>query len=477
MRIRWQIVSVLVIVSLLVGAGGTYYGMSYFEAAEGNDSKQSVTLSSSDLDKIKKSYQYIKSNYVENVENDDVIEGAIKGMIGTLEDPYSVYMDQETVKEFTESLDSSFEGIGAEVSMQNGKVTIVAPFRDSPAEEAGLKPNDRILMIDDEPTEGLDLHEAVLRIRGEKGSYVKLGIERVGHSQMIDVKVKRDEIPIETVYSDTYEQNGQTIGYVEITSFSEDTAKDFEAELTKLEKDKIDGLIIDVRGNPGGYLQSVEHISQLVIPNTKPYIQIEDRDGNKQQSVSQLEKKKPYPIVGLIDEGSASASEILAAALKENAGYDIVGQNSFGKGTVQQTVNLGDGSQLKLTMFKWLTPDGNWIHNKGVEPSIEVRQPDYYYTSPLTVTEEALSYDMNNEQVKSAQLMLDGLGFAPGRKDGYFSKRTEEAVIAFQRKHDLPTSGKIDEKTAGLIQEKLMDQIRNKENDIQLTTALELFGK
>lgn len=473
--------TVLVTVSLLVGAGGTYLGMEFFENrsySTGSDSKgNSTSLQARDLEKIKKSYEYIRENYVEDVNDRDVIEGAIKGMIGTLEDPYSVYMDQETVKEFTESLDSSFEGIGAEVSMQNGKVTIVAPFKDSPAEKAGLKPNDKVITIDGEPTEGLDLYEAVLKIRGEKGTYVTLGIERAGQSNTIDIKVKRDEIPIETVYAEQQEVNGKTVGIIEITSFSEETAADFEKELKKLEATKIDGLVIDVRGNPGGYLQSVEDIAQLIIPNTKPYILIEDREGNKKQSVSQLKEKKPYPIVGLIDEGSASASEILAAALKENAGYDLVGTNSFGKGTVQQTVNLGDGSQLKLTMFKWLTPDGNWIHEKGVEPTVPVRQPDYYYTSPLTVTEEPFAYDMNNEQIKSAQLMLDGLGFAPGRTDGYFSKQTEKAVLAFQETFDLPTTGKIDEETASKLQEQVLEQIRTHENDTQLQTAIELIAE
>ncbi len=480
MKIRWQIVSILMVLSLLVGAGGTYFALDFFAEPSkitGSDLKNASSLRASDLEKIKKSYEYITNNYVEDVDKREVLEGAIKGMIGTLEDPYSVYMDEDTVKEFTESLDSSFEGIGAEVSMQNGTVTIVAPFKDSPAEKAGLKPNDKVITIDGEPTEGLDLYEAVLKIRGEKGTYVTLGIERAGHSGLIEIKVQRDEIPIETVYADQKEINGKTIGILEITSFSENTAEDFEKELKNLEESNIDGLIIDVRGNPGGYLQSVEEIAELIIPNSKPFIQIEDREGNKQQSVSSLKKKKPYPIVGLIDEGSASASEILAAALKENGGYDLVGTPSFGKGTVQQTVNLGDGSQLKLTMFKWLTPDGNWIHEKGIEPTVLVRQPEYYYTSPLAVADEPLRYDMTSEHIKSAQLMLEGLGFAPGRKDGYFSKQTEKAVLAFQKKYDLPATGEIDEPTAGKLQEQVLEKIRSHEDDVQLQTALELIAQ
>lgn len=483
MKLKWQIVAALVIFSLFIGAGGTYLGMALLDSDEATidhgttKNSKNQALTSKELDKIKKSYEFISGNYVENINNEEVLEGAIKGMIGTLNDPYSVYMDEETVQQFTESLDSSFEGIGAEVSMQGGKVTIVAPFKDSPAEKAGLKPNDKILTIDGKSIDGLDLYEAVLKIRGEKGTTVTLGIERAGVSEPLDIKVKRDEIPIETVYADQMKVNGKTIGLLEITSFSEDTAKDFQEELNALEKKGIDGLVIDVRGNPGGYLESVEHISQILLTDNKPYVQIEDRNGNKQRLISSLKEKKPYPIVGLIDEGSASASEILAAALKEAGGYKLVGVNSFGKGTVQQTVDLGDGSNLKLTMFKWLTPDGNWIHEKGIKPTVKVEQPDYFYANPLTVDKEPLAYDMNNDQVKNAQQMLDGLGFAPGRTDGYFSDETKQAVIAFQKKNNLEATGKIDAETATKLQDNVLAEIRDRSNDLQLKTALELAAE
>ncbi|WP_165820781.1 S41 family peptidase [Pueribacillus theae] len=480
---KWQIVAALVIFSLFIGAGGTYLGMTLLDSNEATvdqgaaKNSKNQALTSKELDKIKKSYEFISGNYVENIDNEEVLEGAIKGMIGTLNDPYSVYMDEETVQQFTESLDSSFEGIGAEVSMQGGKVTIVAPFKDSPAEKAGLKPNDKILTIDGKSIDGLDLYEAVLKIRGEKGTTVTLGIQRAGVSEPLDVKVKRDEIPIETVYADQFNINGKTIGLLEITSFSEETAKDFQEELNALEEKGIDGLVIDVRGNPGGYLESVEHISKILLPGNKPYVQIEDRNGNKQRLISSLKEKKPYPIVGLIDEGSASASEILAAALKEAGGYKLVGVNSFGKGTVQQTVDLGDGSNLKLTMFKWLTPDGNWIHEKGIKPTVKVEQPDYFYANPLTVDKEPLAYDMNNDQVKNAQKMLDGLGFAPGRTDGYFSEETKQAVIAFQKKNKLEATGKIDAETATKLQDNVLAEIRDRSNDLQLKTALELAAE
>ena len=479
-----KLVAIYMALSLLIGAAGTYLGIELIGdndtsnensiISDGNVSGSSK-VEDEDLEKITQAYGLIKERFVESVEEDKLIEGAIKGMVDTLEDPYSVYMDKDTATQFTQSLDSSFEGIGAEVSMVDGKVTIVAPFKDSPAEKAGLKPNDQILTIDGNSIEGLDLYDAVLKIRGEKGSTVSLSVMRPGVTEMLTIEVVRDEIPIETVYSSVKEYKNQKVGYIELTSFAEKTAEDFEAALNNLEKEKIDGLVIDVRGNPGGLLDSVETILKNFITKDKPYVQIENREGEKQRFFSDLDKKKEYPIAVLIDEGSASASEILAGALKEAGGYEIVGDTSFGKGTVQQAVPMEDGSNIKLTMFKWLTPDSNWIHEKGVEPTIPAKQPDYFYSSPIQLEDEELVYDMNSTKVKSAQIMLKGLGFEPGREDGYYSKETETAVKAFQTANELKETGRINKETAGAMEAKLVEKIRAEENDLQLITAIKIL--
>jgi carboxyl-terminal processing protease len=471
------------LLSLLVGAGGTYFGMQMMDSRAmvtdsqlfaGKIGQPIESVSDDELEKIGKAYKIISSQYVEDVDEQKLIEGAIQGMINTLKDPYSVYMNKETAEKFSESLDSSFEGIGAEVSMVDGKVTIVAPFKDSPAEKAGLKPNDQIISVNGESVEGLDLYEAVLKIRGKKGTKVRLEILRPGVKEVLKIDVVRDEIPIETVHADVKKYHGKNVGYIEITSFSENTAQDFKKKLDELEKKNINGLVLDVRGNPGGYLQSVEEILKELVPKDKPYVQIEDRNGEKQRFFSPLSKKKDYPISVLIDRGSASASEILAAALKEAGGYEIVGEKSFGKGTVQQALPMGDGSTIKLTLYKWLTPDGNWIHKKGVEPTVEAKQPEYYYANPIQVEKE-LKFDMNNEQIKNAQIMLKGLGFDPGRTDGYFSKETELAVKAFQKANKLSVTGKIDQKTAQMLDTKIMELIRNGKNDIQLENAMKVL--
>ncbi|MEH7225102.1 S41 family peptidase [Bacillus sp. JJ1566] len=478
-----KIVALYMVLSLLLGASVTFLVVQLLDQNEQplvqqpSQNKEGTTEEDTkNLSKISQAYNMILDSYVEKVDEKQLIEGAIQGMVSTLKDPYSAYMDEETAAQFNESLESSFEGIGAEVSMMEGKVTIVAPFKDSPAEKAGLKPNDQIIKIDGNSIEGLDLYEAVLKIRGEKGTVVTLQVMRPGVTDVMDIKVTRDTIPIETVYTDLKEYNNKKLGYIEITSFAQDTAEDFVVGLNELEDKGMEGLIIDVRGNPGGLLESVEEILKQLVTKEKPYVQIENRNGEKQRFFSTLEKPKDYPIVVLTNEGSASASEILAGALKEAGGYDIVGEKTFGKGTVQQARDMGDGSNLKLTMFKWLTPDGNWIHQKGIEPTVEAKQPEYFYANPIQFEKE-LTQNMNNDKIKNAQIMLKGLGFDPGREDGYFSGETVIAVKAFQHANDLEATGTINEKTAGAIEAKVIESIRDQKNDQQLQKAMEVLFK
>ena len=483
-----KITAFLLALGVLVGAGGMFVGLELTEDPAPKEAEaiptfgnvfQSEEEQASEIegfDKFKQALELISTKYVEDVDEEELLEGAIQGMLSTLEDPYSVYMDKETAAQFSQSLDSSFEGIGAEVGMQEGRVTIVSPFKGSPAEKAGLQPNDQIVSIDGENVEGLDLHETVLKIRGKKGTKVAIEVVRPNTREKLTFDVVRDEIPLETVFGSTKDYQGKKVGYIQITSFSENTAQDFKETLTKLEKDNIEGLVLDVRGNPGGYLQSVEEILKEFVTKDHPYIQIQERNGDKKRYFSKLSEKKGYPVSVLIDKGSASASEILAGALKEASGYDIVGVTSFGKGTVQQAVPMGDGSNIKLTLYKWLTPEGNWIHKKGVEPTIKVEQPALYQASPLQI-EKALTFDMNNDQIKTAQLALKGLGFEPGREDGYFSKATENAVKAFQQTNELPISGKIDLQTADTLNQKVVELRGKEDNDVQLKMAIKSLFK
>ncbi|GAQ19224.1 carboxy-terminal processing protease CtpB precursor [Oceanobacillus picturae] len=480
MSLKKSHIILLLLLALVLGFTGAYMGVQL--ADQGGNSEESIEqgeetspssdqISGTELGKVEQAFSLIKDNYLEEVEDKQLVEGAIQGMLSTLEDPYSSYMDVDTMAQFNEQIESSFEGIGAEVSMVNNMVTIVAPIKDSPAEKAGLRPNDQVLSVDGESVEGLDLNEAVAKIRGEKGSEVVLEIQRPGASEAFDMTIVRDTIPLETVYNSIEEIDGKKTGVLEVTNFSEHTAQEFSEQLKTLEEEGIEGLVIDVRGNPGGLLTAVEEMLKEFVPKDMPYLQIEDRDGKKTPYFSELDEKKDYPISVVIDEGSASASEILAVAMKE-MGYDIVGQKSFGKGTVQQAVPMGDGSSIKLTFYKWLSPDGESVHEKGIEPTVEVKQADYFYTNPIQI-EDPLAYDQTDDKIENVQIMLDGLGYEPGRTDGYFSEETVSAVNNFQEDNELDVTGKVDEETAGLIEAQIVDKIRNGEDDKQLEKALE----
>lgn len=426
------------------------------------------------LKKVYEIYGLIQDNYLEDVDQQKLIDGAINGMINALDDPYTVYMDPKSAEQFNQSISSSFQGIGAEVTMEGGKVTIVSPFKGSPAEKAGLRPKDQIISVNGETLEGLDLYQAVLKIRGPKGSEAELSVLRPGISDPLTVTVVRDDIPLETVYTETIQRDGHTFGKIEVAQFSTDTAAHFKEQLEKMEQQQVDGLIIDLRGDPGGLLPAVVEMSQMLLPKDQPILQLEDPEGNREVVKSTIDGKKNYPITVLVDKGSASASEIMAAALKEN-GYKLVGQHTFGKGTVQNTVELGDKSQVKMTIAKWLTPSGEWIHKKGIEPNIPIEQPKYFLAAPIDVKKGSLQFDQNNEAVKNLQVILDGLGFPPGRSDGYFDQKTETAVKAFQKLNNLPMTGKVDQKTAQLMQDHLIKKIQEPANDLQLQAAIQVL--
>ncbi|EQB37465.1 MULTISPECIES: S41 family peptidase [Virgibacillus] len=482
MKLRKLHIVLLLVAALVIGLAGGYAGVELAKSddptamdnAGVNQGDQDTNSSGSgtpqNMEKVDQAFKLIKENYLEEIDDKQLVEGAIEGMLSSLDDPYSSYMDVETMEQFNEQIESSFEGIGAEVSMVNDTVTIVAPIKDSPAEQAGLRPNDQVLQVDGESLEGLNLNEAVAKIRGEKGSEVELKIQRAGVSDPFNVTIERDTIPVETVYSKTEEVDGKKTGVLEITNFSERTADEFKNQLQELEDNGIEGLVIDVRGNPGGLLNVVEDVLKEFVPEDMPYLQVEDQNGKKTPYYSELTEKKEYPISVVIDEGSASASEILAVAMKE-MGYDVVGQTSFGKGTVQQAVPLGDESTIKLTFYKWLSPEGNWIHEKGVKPTIDVKQPDYYYTNPVQI-EEPLTKDQTGDQVKNVQIMLKGLGYDPSRTDGYFNEQTEKAITQFQSDNDLKATGEVNEQTSALIETQIVDQIRNDKDDQQMEKAL-----
>lgn len=470
----------MIVAALLCGSlltlGVTGYS-NFTGQAAGQGLVQAITgggLSTEESKKLGTALDLIEGNFYEDVERSKLIDGALNGMMQALGDPYSNYMGQETARQFEESIQGSFTGIGAEVSSENGKVVVVSPIKGSPAEKAGVQPKDIILSVNGESLEGLDLNEAVNKIRGPKGTEAVLEIQRGGASSAVKMTIVRDNVKLETVYAEMKEDG---VGVIEVTQFSQNTGERFQEELAKLEKQGMKGLVIDVRNDPGGVLPVVIEMAEQFVPKGKAIVQVESKDKTREVSKSNGSGKE-YPVVVLINKGSASASEILAGALQQSAGAVLVGEHSFGKGTVQTSFDrqLADGSLLKITIAKWLTPDGSWIHEKGIEPDISIEQPDYFTVAPID-KEATLQYNMNSEDVRNAQIMLDGLGYNPGRKDGYFDVNTKNAVKKFQTASKLTANGVVDAKTAEALEAALVLEIRNPENDNQLNRGIEEVKK
>ncbi|CAH0121822.1 S41 family peptidase [Paenibacillus sp. CECT 9249] len=432
-------------------------------------------LTKQEFEKINTTLKLIESRFYSDVDRTKVIDGAINGMMSSLQDPYSVYMDKEVADEFSSSsIEGAFTGIGAEVTLEDGKVTVVSPIKGSPAERAGIMAKDVLISVNGEKLEGLKLNDAVAKIRGPKGTKAKILVKRAGVAEPIEYVVVREEIDLETVYAQMLPDK---IGLIEISQFSMKTAKRFGEELKNLESQGMKGLVIDVRNNPGGVVPVLIEIAEHFVPKGKVILQMENREGKREQQLSKG-SSKPYPVTVLINKGSASAAEILAVALQENHVGTLVGETSFGKGTVQvsYTEELRDGSLLKMTIAKWLTPDGNWIHHQGVKPDIEIKPPDYYYAVRLS-KERDLAYDMNNDDVKNAQVMLDALGMKPGRKDGYFSQQTKSAVEKFQRQNGLHATGVINSETAEKLEDAVRKLLEDPKSDVQLNKAVEVLRK
>lgn len=298
--------------------------------------------------------------------------GAIKGMADALEDPYTVFMNPDETKEFTQNIEGEFEGIGARLEIIDGNIVVSTPIKDSPAEKAGILPKDIIYKIEDEFASDLTLFEAIMKIRGEIGTPVTLTILREGVEEPIEVTIIRAKIEIESVTKETKEGG---IVYVAINQFSDDTSAEFTKAISDLILNEPKGLIIDLRYNGGGYLDvAVDILSQLLEADL-PAVSIQRRDISDNETLNTDDrggKLLKTPIVVLVNDGSASASEIVAGALQDHKRGIVMGVQTFGKGSVQEVEMLEDGSSLRFTIAKWLTPKGRLINDVGITPDIIV---------------------------------------------------------------------------------------------------------
>lgn len=318
--------------------------------------------------KVEELKGYIDQYFYKDVAEVDFEDGLLKGLFSSLEDPYSVYMNASDYDSFNISTTGEYGGIGIVVSPnENGYIEVVSPIEDTPAEKAGVKSGDIILTVDDTDVDMDMYEEAVSMIRGKPGEPVKLTIRRMGVSEILEFEIVREQIKVQVVKTEVLEDQ---IGYLRLTSFDEDAYKEFKAELNDLIQQNVTGLIIDLRGNPGGSLTECTQIADYLL-GEQVIVYMEDRAGEKTYYRSD-KNKVDLPLVVLVDGGSASASEILTGAIQDEEAGVVIGTQTFGKGLVQSVIELRDNTAFKLTTSQYFTPDGTNIHSVGITPDIVI---------------------------------------------------------------------------------------------------------
>ena len=370
------IVGVVLLVSLsfIFGVSFGKNSRPEIEKVTGLSNKETQVATNADFAPFWKVWNTINEKYpkAEEITDQDRVYGAISGLMDSLNDPYSVFFAPEEAKSFEDEIAGNFSGVGMEVGIKDKILTVISPLKDTPAYRANIKPGDKILKIDEKVTSSLGIEEAIKLIRGEKGTTVALTIFREGDKNPKEIKIVRDTINIPTL--DT-ELRTDGIFVIKLYSFSANSTELFRNALEKFSKSETDKLLLDLRGNPGGYLDAAVDISSWFLPRGKTVV-VEDYGDDKKP---QIFKSKGYDVfnenlkfVILIDNGSASASEIVAGAMQDHKIAKLVGAKSFGKGSVQEPIKVTPDTLLKITVAKWLTPNGNLIEKKGLTPDYEV---------------------------------------------------------------------------------------------------------
>ncbi|MDO6353702.1 S41 family peptidase [Caloramator sp. CAR-1] len=346
-------------------------------------------------DKLLKVENLIKNNYVDKktIDENKLIEGAINGMVDSIGDPYTVYLDKQQFEDLLTQTRGSYGGVGIVVGEKEGKLTVIAPIEDSPAEKAGIKAGDIILKVDGKEISAKELEKAVSMMRGKEGTKVILTIFREGKG-VKDYELTRSIIVLKTVKSQVLKGD---IGYIRITSFDENTADEFEKAFEKLQKQNIKGLVLDLRDNPGGLLDTSVAIADMILPQGTIVYTI-DTNGKKDVWKSDPQNIN-MPLVVLVNEGSASASEILSGAIRDFKAGTLIGTKTFGKGLVQNIIDLKDGTGLKVTIARYYTPSGECIQGKGI-------MPDIVYDLPKELKDKQLPIDEDPQIKKAIEVLM-----------------------------------------------------------------------
>ena len=340
---------------------------------------KNLNLKSSELQPIYEAYNTIMKEYYKDVDSKTLVDGALNGMLQSLEDQHTSYFNKDDKEDFDTELSGSYYGIGAQIQLiEENKVKIIKIFDDSPAQKYGLKVGDIFVSIDGKSTDGLDAEGVAKILKSDKVSKSTIVVDREG--KKVEVEVTKANVTLFSVSSEIIEDD-KKIGYISISIFGEKTYSQFVDAINKLEKEKVDSIVIDLRGNTGGYLSTVTNMLEVFVEKGKILYQIQNNNGTKEYK-STTNSNKKFNVVILVDEASASASEIMSAAMRESYGAKIVGKTTFGKGTVQSTKNLSNKTMIKYTIEKWLTPSGESIDGKGVTPDYEVELGEDYINNP-----------------------------------------------------------------------------------------------
>ena len=372
----FSLIIITMIVSLTLG---------YFLGQRMND----TTKLSEEMKKFINDYNEIKENYYEDINDKEILKKALESVVNSLGDPYSTVIDNSLSNSINTELKGQYSGFGIQIAnTKDNRILIVSIIDDSPALEAGLKAGDIILKMDGESVEGKTTDEFTKLVKGSNKQTIILTLLR--DNKEIDIAVTRKIVTLKSVSSKIFEQDGKKVGYIYISIFAANTDSQFKKELIDLEKKGINSLIIDVRDNIGGNLTYVENIISMFLDKKHVIYQIESK-GKTTKTYSKNNDSKKYKVVMLVNENSASASEMLTAAMKEEYNSEVVGMKTFGKGTVQEVGNTSNTNlNYKITTKKWLTPKGNWINKKGIEPTIKVELSKEYIKNPSEETDNQL---------------------------------------------------------------------------------------
>lgn len=364
----WEVLVITLVSSVIMGLSTGYVAY--------RSNTKYVNTGNEYINELVKSYNNITANYYDNIDEKSLVDAAIKGMLNYLEDPYTTYLDKTNTNSLTDALAGTYEGIGIEVSKNdNNEIEVKTVFDDTPSSEAGLLVGDVIIKINEEDVTTKTTTDAVAIIKSSKSSNIKLQIKR--NEEIKDIDVVRKELYLPVVSSELLNQNNKNIGYIAVDKFSETVFEQFSKELNKLEKNSLDGLIIDLRNNTGGFLVGATKMAELFLEKGKVIYSLQSKLDNE-VTKDETDEKRDYKVYILVNKSSASASEILAAALKYSYGAKLVGTTTYGKGKVQKTSKLSDGTMYKYTSAKWLTPNGDCIDGIGLSPDLNVELSEEY---------------------------------------------------------------------------------------------------